>query len=140
MPSVGLIGYNGSLVTVVVSVDNVLNEGPPPGFMDAPLVMQFQGFSFSFNPNIFATSGNVHWTAHPIWVNPTAAGFIVNRKTPSPGNRQFSVCTMAMGYIPAAQAKAKAEMELGADVSQVTSETFWQMKDELNATVIGAVD
>ncbi|MGD8787507.1 MAG: hypothetical protein PVJ60_08800 [Phycisphaerales bacterium] len=133
MPNVGMIGRNGSTITGIVSNEFPFNEGPAPGFVNATFVMQFTGFSFVGNPNVIVSTGNPHWTAHPIWVAPTAAGFVVNRKTPSYGGRQFNVYPLAMGLLGVT---AKDEIaELSADIIQVTEEDFLAVAKKHNVEV-----
>lgn len=129
MPVVALVGTNGPiLVTGIVSGDFAFAEGPPPGFINATFVMLFTGVPFVGVPNVVASTGNPHWTAHPIWINPGGAGFVVNRKTPSPGNRTFSVYALAMG--PLGTVLEGESAEIGCKLREVTSEEFQALAQE----------
>lgn len=125
MPNVGLIGNNGPFVTGIVSNEFTFNEGPYPGFVNAHFIMQFTGIPFQSPPNVLATTGNPHWTAHPIWVRTDAAGFVVNRKTESPGGRQFQVYVLAMGQLAVSGVGEARKLE--AQIVSVSEEQFNQM-------------
>jgi hypothetical protein len=113
------INLNPPTLTAIVSNEFPFNEGPAPGFIDAHFVMQFT-FSFLGNPNVLASTGNPHWTAHAIWTSPTAAGFVVNQKTPSPGGRTFNVYALAMGILRAGRQGEVGEVK--AEILEVTKE------------------
>ncbi len=120
----GMDGVNGDNRCIIVSNDRVFSEGPSPGFINDWFVVNFINFVYLGNPNVIASTGNPHWTVHPIWVRPNAAGFVVNRKTVSPGGRQFNVHVMAMGYAPMVK---KEGFEPEAEIVRVSEEEFAQL-------------
>lgn len=128
MPNYGMDGVNGSMRSIIVSMDRVFAEGPSPGFVNDWFVMNFFNFVYQGNPNVIATTGNPHWTVHPIWVRQDAAGFVVNRKSVSPGGRQFNVYAMAIGY--AAWVKEEKGLEPKAEIVKVSEEEFAQLTKE----------
>jgi hypothetical protein len=67
------------------------------------------------------TTGNPHWTRHAIWVNTNGAGIVIDRETPSPGNRDFPVFLLAMGSFPAST-PVKEMPELTGEIKVVSME------------------
>ena len=68
-----------------------------PGQVNFHTVATFSRVQFTGVPNVVATTGNPHWTVHPIWVNPAGAGFVINRKSPAAGAQEFSTYFLFMG-------------------------------------------
>ena len=52
-----------------VSNSEVYAGGPAPGQMNFLVEAVFSNVTFTETPNVVATTGNPHWTVHPIWVN-----------------------------------------------------------------------
>ncbi|MGK7344707.1 MAG: hypothetical protein ACNS63_02725 [Candidatus Nitrospinota bacterium M3_3B_026] len=90
--------------------------------------MNFTGIPYTGTPNVVASTGNPHWTVHPIWANPNGAGFVVNRKTPSPGGRTFLVYALAMGPLP--PVPTESQQGLDAEVKPVTEDEFVKLARE----------
>lgn len=129
MPSYGLLGTNGpGVYTGIRSADFAFPGGPYPGFIDQTFTMIFTGIPYIGIPNVVATTGNPHWTVHPIWVNLNGAGFVINRKTPSPGGQMCMVYAMAMGPMPPVPTKSDEKLE--AEIKPVSMEEFVKLARE----------
>jgi len=113
---------------LIMSNSRELNEGPPPGFINQHFTLQFVNFAYSSIPHIQATTGNPHWTAHPIWANSGAAGFVVNQKSPSPGGRVFSVYVQAIGYVNVLRKAGFKPPEM--HINEVSEEEFERLRSE----------
>ncbi len=123
MPDSFLVAPNPATggVTLVASTDRPFSGGPYPGAINFLLTVTFEGFTFGTTPNVVASTGNPHWTVHPIWVNPAGAGFVVNRKTESPGGQAFNAYFLFMGVAPALKAEGA---KLALRVEEVDEEKF----------------
>lgn len=139
MPISGLTGTNGpsnnpaSPRTGILSNDVTLFEGPPPGTIDFTFIFYFFGPQFIMPPNVIVTTGNPHWTGHAIWVNQNGAGIVVNRKTPSPGNRNFQVYILAMGTLPPGT-PVKDLPELRGEIKEVSMEELLAEGERLSSS------
>jgi hypothetical protein len=132
MPSVGLIGNNGPFRTGIISLDFTFNGGPYPGIPDILFVMTFFGPAYLETPNVVATTGNPHWTAHPIWVSTQGTGLVVNNKSQSPGNQEFKVFVLAMGSIGPAVANKPDELQ--AKIRIVSQKEFDELARQAAST------
>ncbi len=98
MPEFAVFDPTSLTLSVTTELDFV---GPPSGDPNLVTVITFIGFTPTAIPNVLVSTGNPHWTGHAIWVNLSAAGIVINRKTRPPGTQAFKAYFHVMATVAA---------------------------------------